>query len=147
MIDNKWIGHRFPKTRWEVEKGRLRFFAKAIGETRPEYLDEEAARAAGYSSVLAPPTIFFSGQLDHGFVPQVLELLGININNMLHGEQGFTYHVPVCAGDVLDFEDRITDISSKKNGALELVTRETRVSNQRGELVAVIRNVLAVVNR
>jgi acyl dehydratase len=147
MIDKKWIGHRFPVMRWEVEKGRLRFFAKAIGETRPECLDESAARAAGHPSLLAPPTNLFSGQLDHDFVPELLQLLGINMNNILHGEQGFTYHAPVFAGDVLEFEDQITDITSKKNGALELVTRETRVSNQRSELVAVVRNVLAVVNR
>jgi acyl dehydratase len=147
MIDTKWIGHRFPVMRWEVEKGRLRFFAKAIGETRPEYIDEVAAKAAGYLTLLAPPTILFSGPLDHGSVSQLLQLLDISMNNILHGEQGFTYHVPVLAGDVLEFEDQITDIVSKKGGALELVTREARVTNQRGELVAVLRNVVVVVNK
>ncbi|NGY03326.1 MaoC family dehydratase N-terminal domain-containing protein [Solimonas terrae] len=147
MIDTKWIGHRFATLRWEVEKGRLRFFAKAIGETRPEYTDEEAARAAGHPSLLAPPTILFSGPLDHDDVPKLLELLGINMNNILHGEQGFEYHAPIHAGDVLEFDGRITDITAKKGGALELITRETRVTNQRGELVGVVRNVIAVVNR
>jgi acyl dehydratase len=147
MIDTKWIGHRFPKIRWEVEKGRLRFFAKATGETRAEYIDEDAARAAGHPSLLAPPTILFSGPLDHDDVPKLLQLLGISMNNILHGEQGFTYHAPIHAGDVLEFDDRITDITAKKGGALELITREARVTNQRGELVAVVRNVIAVVNR
>lgn len=147
MIDTKWIGHKFPAIRWEVEKGRLRFFAKAIGETRPEYIDEEAAKAAGHPSLLAPPTILFSGPLDHDDVPRLLKMLDINMNNILHGEQGFTYHAPIYAGDVLDFEDQITDITAKKGGALELVTRVSRVTNQRGELVAEVRNVLAVVNR
>ena len=147
MIDTKWIGHRFPTMRWEVEKGRLRFFAKAIGETRPEYLDEAAARAAGHPALPAPPTILFSGPLDNDDTPAMLDLLGIDMANILHGEQQFTYHAPVYAGDVLEFEPRITDIVAKKGGALELVTRETRVANQRGELVAVLRNVVAVVNR
>lgn len=147
MIDTKWIGHRFPKMTWEVEKGRLRFFAKAIGESRPEYIDESAAQMAGHPSLLAPPTLLFSGPLDHDSVPKIVQLLNINMGNILHGEQSFTYHAPVFAGDILDFEDQITDITSKKGGALELVTRETSVRNQRGELVAVLRNVLAVVNR
>ncbi|HEY9547293.1 MAG TPA: MaoC family dehydratase N-terminal domain-containing protein [Solimonas sp.] len=147
MIDTKWIGHRFPAIRWEVEKGRLRFFAKAIGETRPEFIDEDAAKAAGHPSLLAPPTILFSGPLDHDDVPKLLQMLGIDMNNILHGEQGFTYHAPIHAGDVLEFESQITDITSKKGGALELVTRESRVTNQRGELVATVRNVVAVVNR
>jgi hypothetical protein len=56
MIDTKWIGHRFPVMRWEVEKDRVRFFARAIGETRPEYIDEEAAKAAGYPSLPMPTT-------------------------------------------------------------------------------------------
>lgn len=147
MIDTKWIGHRFPTLRWEVEKGRVRFFAKAIGETRPEYLDEAAARAAGHRSLLAPPTLLFSGPLDHDDVPRLLQTLGISVDSLLHGEQGFTYHAPVYAGDVLDFETQITDISAKKGGALEFVTRMVRVINQHGELVAEMRNVLAVVNR
>lgn len=147
MIDTKWVGHQFPTVRWEVEKGRLRFFAKAIGETRPEYIDEAAAKAAGHTSLVAPPTILFSGPLDHDDIPSLLQTLGINMNNILHGEQGFTYHAPVYAGDVLAFDTRITDITAKKGGALELVTRECRVTNQREELVAVMRNVLAVVNR
>src|SRR3546814_9496304 len=73
--------------RWEVEKGRLRFFAKAIGETRPEFIDEDAAKAAGHQSLLAPPTILFSGPLDHDDVPKLLQMLGIDMNNILHGEQ------------------------------------------------------------
>src|SRR3546814_3188119 len=81
MIDTKWIGHRFPAIRWEVEKGRLRFFAKAIGETRPEFIDEDAAKAAGHPSLLAPPTILFSGPLDHDDVPKLLQMLGIDMNN------------------------------------------------------------------
>ena len=35
MIDTKHIGLRLPTVSFEVEKGRLRFFAKATGETRP----------------------------------------------------------------------------------------------------------------
>jgi len=147
MIDTKWIGHRFPVMRWEVEKGRVRSFAKVIGETRPEYLDEEAAQAAGYPSLLMPPTMLFSGPLDHDDVERLLRTLDIDMKNILHGEQGFTYHLPVYAGDVLDFDVQITDITVKKGGALELVTRMTRITNQRGKLVAEARNVMAVVNR
>ena len=36
----------------DVEAGRLRLFAKATGETRAEYLDEDAARAAGHPALL-----------------------------------------------------------------------------------------------
>jgi hypothetical protein len=37
MIDKKWIGHELPakKSELTLERGRLRAFAKAIGETDP----------------------------------------------------------------------------------------------------------------
>lgn len=55
MIDRASIGRTWGPWDVVVEKGRLRLLAKAIGETRPVYTDEAAARAAGYRSILAPP--------------------------------------------------------------------------------------------
>ena len=39
MIDKKWIGHELEPAEIALERGRLRFFAKAIGETDPVYTD------------------------------------------------------------------------------------------------------------
>jgi len=55
MLDTSKIGHEFPSFTAEVEKGRLKFFAKAIGETNPIYTDEAAALEAGYRALPAPP--------------------------------------------------------------------------------------------
>ena len=46
MIDRSHVGLELPVVHWPVEKGRLLAFARAIGETRPEYTDEAAAIAA-----------------------------------------------------------------------------------------------------
>ncbi len=43
MIDRSFIGHEFAPVTAEVEKGRLRFFAKATGNADPVYSDESAA--------------------------------------------------------------------------------------------------------
>ncbi|MOA64579.1 hypothetical protein D3C78_1906750 [compost metagenome] len=50
------------------------------------------------------------------------------------------------AGDRLSFETKIVDIYDKKGGALEFVVRETRVTDEQGELVAELRNSLVVRN-
>ena len=55
MIDRKYIGHAMPGFDVLVEKGRLRFFAKATGQTDPVYSDEAAARAAGHPGSPVPP--------------------------------------------------------------------------------------------
>ena len=50
MLDQSFIGHEFPPFTAEVEKGRLKFFAQAIGETDPIYTDEAAAQASDFGS-------------------------------------------------------------------------------------------------
>ena len=39
MIDKKWIGHELPPSELSLDHTRLRFFAKAIGETSDIYTD------------------------------------------------------------------------------------------------------------
>jgi len=146
MIDRKWIGHQLPAAEMLVERGRLRFFAKAIGETDPVYTDVEAAHAAGYPDLPAPPTFLFSAELDSGAVESLLSQLEIPIAKILHGEQSFTYAKPVCAGDRVTLSAKITDIYDKKNGALEFVVKTAEARNQAGETVAEVRTVLVVRN-
>ncbi|WP_448680852.1 MaoC family dehydratase N-terminal domain-containing protein [Pseudomonas nicosulfuronedens] len=140
MADKSLIGRSTGVTVSEVEKGRLRFFAKAIGETDPVYFDEEAARAAGYRSLPVPPTFLLCLESE-GRNPQAIveEVMGFDLGRILHAEQEFDYHRMAFAGDVLTFETRIADVYEKKGGALQFVVQETRVTNQDGEHVADIR--------
>ena len=130
MIDKKHIGMTLPQHSVAVEAGRLRFFSKAIGETDTVYTDEAAAKAAGYRALPAPPTFLFSLDLEREDPLDWLIRLGMDLGKILHGEQSFTYHAPVCAGDTVTFDTRISDIYDKKGGALEFVVKETRVRNQ-----------------
>ena len=142
MIDKKWIGYELSASVLPIERSRLQFFAKAIGETDPVYTDVEAAQAAGYADLPAPPTFLFAAELDSGVVFKLLDQLEIPIAKLLHGEQGFVYHRPACVGDTITVRSTIEDIYDKKNGALEFVVKTSRASNQHGELVAELRAVL-----
>jgi len=146
MIDRRYIGHALPAFTVPVEAGRLRFFAKATGQTDPVYVDEAAARDAGHAALPVPPTFFFCLEMDAPDPAVLRNLLGIDYRRVLHGEQQFRYHAMAHAGDRLRFEPRIADIYDKKGGALEFVVRETRVSNQHGELVAELNCVTVVKN-
>jgi acyl dehydratase len=141
MIARALIGKVFPPYAVEVEKGRLRFFAKSIGETDPIFVDEGAARAAGYRSLPLPPTFLFAMEIDRPDPLAWFREVGFDLARLLHGEQSFTYHMPACAGDVLTFASRIADIYDKKNGALEFVIKETRVTDPAGNHVADLRSV------
>jgi len=146
MINRQYIGHRMPAFSVEVEKGRLRFFAKATGQADPIYTDEEAARAAGHPTLPVPPTFLFCMELESPHSTAMRDMLGLDYKRLLHGEEGFSYRGMAYAGDTLTFEQRIEDIYDKKNGALEFVERKTRVTNQRGEEIAELRCVTVMRN-
>src|SRR3546814_142642 len=133
-----------------VEEGFLKFFAKATGETDPVYLDEEAAKAAGHPAIPMPPTYLFSLQLSapakRGDIFDKIGGIGVGMDHVLHGEQGFTYHRPIHAGDRITITTTTSDIYAKKGGALEFVVQETRFENARGELCAEARQITVVRN-
>lgn len=146
MIDRKWIGHQLPPATLPIERSRLQFFAKAIGETDPVYSSREAAVQAGYADLPAPPTFLFAAELDAGVTNQLLDDLQIPLAKLLHGEQSFSYHRKACVGDTVTVQSTISDIYDKKNGALEFVVKDSRATNQNGELVAELRTVLVCRN-
>ncbi|TWO71305.1 MaoC family dehydratase [Caenimonas sedimenti] len=144
MIDKKHIGYAPPPILWDVEKGRIAFFAKVIGLTDPIHTDEAAAKAAGYRGIVAPPTFIFGAPGDSGETMKLIETLEIDLGKVLHGEQRFDFHAPVCAGDTLRFQSKVSDIYDKKGGALEFVVNGTKVTNQLGEHVADLHSVIVV---
>lgn len=120
----------------EVERGRLRLFAKAIGETNPVYFDLDAARAAGYPDLPAPPS--FLGNAVELEIPEPLywmSSVGIDITSTLHGGQKMVYHEMVFAGDSLMLHRSIVDVYVKKAGALEFVVKKTEI--MRGDTLVV----------
>lgn len=146
MIDRKFIGRQGKLRRVTVEPGQLRFFAMAIGETNPVYVDVAAAHAAGYPAIPGPPTF---GIVLESLAPDPalgLEALAIPVERLLHGEQEFRYHRPILAGDTVTLQTRVNDIYEKKGGKLEFVEWRTTVHNADGALVLETRNLCVVRN-
>lgn len=138
-------GYSWPESTVDVERGRVAMFAKAIGETDPIYFDVEAASAEGHPDLLAPPTFVFGLDLEHSDTLGVLEAHGVNLSAVLHGEQRFSYHKPVHAGDKLTLTAEFTDYYSKRNGELEFLIRRSEFRSD-GELVAELESVSVIRN-
>jgi acyl dehydratase len=134
MIDASFIGWCIEPATVEVEKGQLRLFAQAVGETDRIYFDEAAAEAAGFASLPAPPTFAFCLKNLVGQPYSYLRTMGVDVAHLLHGEQAFEYHEPICAGDAVTLATVILNIEQKKGGALELITTQTDVTNERAQL-------------
>lgn len=147
MLDRSLIGHHFPPFQVDLERGRLRLFATAIGETNPIYTDEAAACAAGYRSLPMPPTYPFSLGKDIPDPFDTLNLFGLDFAEILHGEQRFRYHALACAGDTLYGQKRVSDIYERKNGALEFIVVVTEFKDGVGRLVCEAEQTIVVQRR
>lgn len=138
------LKHPIAPLPFEVERGRLRFFARTIGLADPIYTDVEAARRAGHRDLPVPPT-FLGNSLELEMPNPLAWLaeLGGDLTKTTHAEQSFTYHALAYAGDSLVLERRIVDVYTKKGGALEFVVKQTDVKRG-GELLAEARCTIAL---
>lgn len=145
-IDRKFIGLESEVRYVDVEKGQLRLFATAVTERNPIYTDEAAARAAGYSSLPAPPTFAFSlGLLAPARIGNVGDMVE-NIGDVLHAGQSFDYRQLIFAGDRIRLQTRTADIFYKKGGRLLFIVQDTTAHNQRDELCVTSRTTFVVRN-
>lgn len=142
-IDPAIVGSRTESFTTYAERGRLRFFAEATGQDDPVYRDLDTARAAGHPDLPVPPTFLFCLEMDNPRRSAFLESLGVDIRTILHGGQKFTHHAPAHAGDLLTFWTEVTDVSSKKGGALQLIVRDTHVARD-GEAIATLTSTIVV---
>src|SRR3954463_7667905 len=127
------VGKTYPATLYAVGREKIKEYAHAVGETNPLHLDPEAARAAGYADVVAPPmfAVVYSGPaLAQGlFDPEV----GIDFAHLLHGGQAFAWGPLVQAGDEIATELEVASIDER--GGVGFYVFETRSTNGRGERV------------
>jgi len=144
VLDRGLIGTRGSPRRFHVEHGALRFFSQTIGETNPVYFDEAAARAAGHRSILAPPTFAACFAAWAPCDRTSVQALRLPWDNLLHGEQVFTYHRPMYAGDAVTVISEIEDIYLRKGGALECLVIRGSVCRDGGELLIEARGILLI---
>lgn len=107
-----------------LERGRLRAFAAAVGEADRRYLDLEAARADGHPDLPAVPTYLFSIELEASDPLGYLDEIGADLRGILHGEQEFTYHALVHAGDTITVRPRIAEAYAK-NERMDFLVKHT----------------------
>jgi len=127
------VGKTYPSVSYAVGREKIREYAAAVGETNPLHLDLEAARAAGYADLVAPPmfaVVYASRAVMPGiFDPEV----GINFAMMVHAGQEFVWGPLVVAGDEITSTASVKDISER--GGMKFYVFETVSENQRGETV------------
>ena len=127
------VGKTYPPTVYAVGREKIKEYALAVGETNPLHLDPEAARAAGFHDVVAPP-MFCVVYSAPAVGPAVLDPdVGINLMMMVHGAQEFVWGTPVVAGDEITTNASVKEIYEKDGKGFYIF--ETVSTNQSGETV------------
>jgi len=131
-----------PAAPYLVGREKVREFSRAVFATSPINTDVDAARAAGYDDVVAPPT--FAIVLQQFTLDQLVSApdSGIDMTHIVHGEQRFAYTRPIVAGDELTATLAVTSI--KTLGGNAMVTAETAITDTDGEHVVTATSVLVV---
>ncbi|MCS3842816.1 MaoC family dehydratase N-terminal domain-containing protein [Microbacterium sp. AK031] len=142
-VNNELLGREFPETPpYLVGREKVREFARAVFADAPLHTEVDAARALGYTDVVAPPT--FAMVIQDQTLQQLLNEpdSGIVLARTIHAEQRFAYTRPIVAGDELSARLKVTGIRMMAGNAM--ITSEAEITDAAGAHVVTATSVLLV---
>ncbi|MEO6586000.1 MAG: MaoC family dehydratase N-terminal domain-containing protein [Knoellia sp.] len=142
VVNTAFAGRSYPPSGpYAVSAAQIAAFADAVGSHDPVHHDAEAARAAGYPDVIAPPTfaVTIAQQCDRAYI--VDPEAGIDYSRVVHGEQRFLHHRPITAGDELTGELTIDTI--RMAGGHAMISTRTELTAE-GEPVCTATSTIVV---
>lgn len=137
--------------REELGRASIRYFALALQDDNPLYLDDAYAQAAGYAGVIAPPTLVCEtcqyadrqpdaeGYIGHEWHLQVPD------TRMIRAGNDYEFIRPVLATDRISVTwslDEMTEKVSSRGGTQLFVISVATYSDAQGETVAINRETL-----
>lgn len=137
------VGRSYPPSPpYAVGAAKIAEFAAAVGARSDLHTDPDAARAAGYADVVAPPT--FAVIPAQACEAQLIAdpEVGIDFSRVVHGEERFAHTRPIVAGDVLT--GVLTIESVRVVGGNAMVTSRTELTTPEGEPVSTVTSMLVV---
>jgi acyl dehydratase len=147
-----WIGREahYP-AREELGRASIRYFALALGDDNPLYVDDAFAKKAGYPSVIAPPTLICeSCQYAHrapnadGYIGHEWHLPVPNAR-LIRAGNDYEFMRPVLPTDRISVTwtlESIVEKPSSRGGTQLFVSSVARYRDVRGEVVAINRETI-----
>lgn len=142
-LNTDYAGREYPPARpFPVTREEIAAFADAIGSGVAAHRDPAAAQALGYADVVAPPT--FAVRLAQRCEAQLVQdpAAGIDFSRVVHGEEGFTHHRPVVAGDELTGTLHVDRM--REAGGHGMVTTRVELVDAAGEPVTTVTSTIVV---
>lgn len=142
-LDPSFVGRSYPTAgTYQVAREKIREFAEAIGDDNTVYRDPGVARGFGYPDVIAPPTfaIILVLRAQQALISD--PDLGLDYSRMVHGDQSFTHHRPIRAGDELATTVHVDGVRAM--GGNDLLTVRCEITDHAGDPVTTARSLLVV---
>jgi acyl dehydratase len=142
-VNRAFIGRSYPAGMpFLVGREHIRQFASAVNDDNPIYHDVDAAKAAGYADVVAPPTFSVALAGWRSTVPMDDPELGLDFSRVVHGDQRFSLLRPIVAGDEIEVTGTITNIRDLRG--TDSVTIEYALVTTSGERLGAATSTLVV---
>ena len=129
----------------ELGRAAIRYFALAVGDLNPLYLDEDFSREHGHPSVIAPPTLicetnqFVPGPRDSdGYLTQMFSL-DVPGTRQIRGGNEYEFFRPVLPTDRITITWRLEDMAERTTSSgveMLVVTSVATYTNQNRETLA-----------
>ena len=137
-----WVGREQTYVAPEpIGRAAIRYFARAVGDDNPIYVDADAAVDAGYRDVVAPPTLVCEsvqymdgGRDDEGYAGHTWPLPVPDGYRTVRGGNEYRFHRAAGPDDVLHVTWRLKDLTEKKS--MIFCVSEVEYRNQAAELIA-----------
>lgn len=146
QLNRSIVGKEYPPYVVTVERGKIKEFARALGDLNPFYLDDDIGRASQWGDVIAPPTFAVTFRDEKADSGALLRDLGVDISRLLHGEQEFELFGQLQPGETYVCRTKVVDIYEKKGktGPMAFVVRETAIADRANEIVAAMRHITVI---
>jgi acyl dehydratase len=147
-----WIGREahYP-AREELGRASIRYFALALGDDNPLYVDDAYAKKAGYPSVIAPPTLICETcQYAHqspnaeGYIGHEWHLPVPNAR-LIRAGNDYEFMRPVLPADRISVTwtlESVVEKPSSRGGTQLFVSSVARYRDAQSEVVAINRETI-----
>lgn len=140
----KKIGTEGKPVTLEIDKGLIRRYVEAVGDTNPLWQDVEYARSTRYGGIIAPPWLLCALMATFPIVsqsktlPSAVPEVTLPREHILDGGGEWEFFLPLSVGDTITSRTRLANVFERQGriGLMLFFVYETSYTNQRGELVA-----------
>jgi acyl dehydratase len=129
--------YRYPDY-FEVDREKIREFARAVKDDHPAHFSEDAAKECGYEALIAPLTFLaVAGRRVQLEIFNQFDV-PINMERVLHRDQKIIFHRPILAGDKLYFDSYLDSVTESHGAVLTEIRGEVTDADGKPVLTSIV---------